>query len=77
MTICAGTSLSPQLQHKEVNNTMHTSTDVNAKTRGPPDRSRVMRPLSTCCHTGGTVASANLRGQTSAQNPTPSPRALL
>ena len=45
---------------------MHTNPDVNAKTRGPPARSRVGCPLSTCCHTGGWVASANLRGQTSA-----------
>ena len=49
---------------------MHTNTDVNAKTRGPPGRSRVMRPLATCCHTGGPVASANLRGQTSAPKQT-------
>ena len=55
---------------------MHTNTDVNAKTRGPPDQSRVMCPHSTCCHAGRPVASANLRGQTSAQKPTPSPRAL-
>ena len=45
---------------------MHTNPEVNAKTRSPPDRSRVMRPLATCCHTGGPVASADLRGQTSA-----------
>ena len=43
---------------------MHTNPDVNAKPRGPPARSRAMCPLSTCCHTGWPVASANLRGQT-------------
>ena len=52
MSIRAGTSLSPQPHHREVNNTMHTSTDLHAKTRGPPRRNRVMRPLSTCCHAG-------------------------
>ena len=45
---------------------MHTNPDVNAKPRGPPAPSRAMRPPSTCCHTGWPVASANLRGQTSA-----------
>ena len=49
---------------------MHTNTDVNAKTRGPPARNRVMCPHSTCCHTGRPVASANLRGQTSAPKQT-------
>ena len=49
---------------------MHTNPDVNAKTRGPPDPSRVMCPLSTCCHTGRQVASATLLGQTSAPKQT-------
>ena len=37
-------SLSPQPHHKDLNNTMHTNTDVDAKTRGPPARSLVMCP---------------------------------
>ena len=63
-------SLSPQPHHKDLNNTMHTNTNVDAKTRGPPDRSLVMCPLATCCRTGRPVASANLRGQTSAPKQT-------
>ena len=77
MTIWAATSLSPQPQHKEVNNTLHTGTDVDAKTRGPPARRRVMCPHSTCCHTGGPVASANLPGQTPAPKQTRFAEALL
>ena len=66
MTILSGDVPAAATQHKEVNNTMHTNTDVNAKTRGPPARKPRDVPPSTCCHTGGPVASANLRGQTSA-----------
>ena len=49
---------------------MHTSTDLHAKTRGPPRRGRVMRPLRPAAMQGGPVASANLRGQTPAPKQT-------
>ena len=51
---------------------MHTNTDVNAKTRGPPARSRVMcAPIRPAAIQDGPVASANLRGQASAPEQTP------
>ena len=42
---------------------MHTDTDVNAKTRGPPAPRPGNLPLPARRHSGGLVASANPRGQ--------------